>query len=319
VTVDNSNEGRRNFLKSAAGAVLLPSLSMARQQATAAPVPPPKKARITSSVMLWTLKGTFDERLATAADAGIQSVELVNEHEDWSDADAIKYKRMVNSYGMHMDTILASRDWVKRPVSLVNPAHREAFLADVRHAIAWAKKFDVPQIVLMSGNVQPGMTHEAQYGSLVESAKRATDLAEAADITLIIENLNSKVDHPGYFLTNAAEALKAVKEVDHPRFRFLFDLYHEYVQNGDPMAIMKEAEPYVAVYHVADAPGRHDPGTGEMQWRDLYTAIGESTYSGYIALEYLPMPVDQVSSLTKSVTAMRSALNAAQPEKPATA
>jgi hydroxypyruvate isomerase len=262
--------------------------------------------------MLWTLKGgTFDEKLAIAADAGIQSVELVNEHEDWSDADAAKYKRLVTSYGMHMDTILASRDWVKRPVSLVNPAHREAFLADVRHAIVWAQKLDVPQIILMSGNIQPGMTPEAQYASLVESAKRATDLAQAADVTLIIENLNSKVNHPGYFLTSAAEALKAVKEVDHPRFRFLYDLYHEYVQNGDPLPVMKEAEPYVAVYHVADAPGRHDPGTGEMKWTDLYTAIGKSSYAGYVALEYLPVPVDQAASLIKSVTAMRSALNAA--------
>jgi len=301
---------RRNFLTTSAGLALSSSLAHT-QQPPATPVPPPKKARITSSVMLWTLKGTFEEKLATAADAGIQSVELVNEHEDWSDADAAKYKRVVNGYGMHMDTILASRDWVKRPVSLVNPAHREAFLADVRHAIGWAQKLDVPQIILMSGNIQSGMTHEAQYASLVESAKRATDLAAAADVTLIIENLNSKVNHPGYFLTSAAEALKAVKEVDHPRFRFLYDLYHEYVQNGDPLPVMKEAEPYVAVYHVADAPGRHDPGTGEMKWIDLYTAIGKSSYAGYVALEYLPVPVDQVASLIKSVTAMRSALNAA--------
>ena len=314
--INNPSQDRRDFLKGAAGLMASTGLAAGQQQ-PAASVPPPKKARITSSVMLWTLKGTFDEKLAIAADAGIQSVELVNEHEDWSDTDAAKYKRMVASYGMHMDTILASRDWVKRPVSLVNPAHRDAFLADISHAIGWAKKLDVPQIILMSGNVQPEMTHEAQYASLVESAKRATDLAEKADVTLIIENLNSKVNHPGYFLTSAAEALKAVKEVDHPRLRFLYDLYHEYVQNGDPLPVMKETEPYVAVYHVADAPGRHDPGTGEMKWADLYTAIGKSSYAGYVALEYLPVPVDQASSLIKAVTAMRSSLNAAESEKSA--
>ena len=314
--INNPSQDRRDFLKGAAGLMASTGLAAGQQQ-PAASVPPPKKARITSSVMLWTLKGTFDEKLAIAADAGIQSVELVNEHEDWSDADAAKYKRMVASYGMHMDTILASRDWVKRPVSLVNPTHRDAFLADIGHAIGWAKKLDVPQIILMSGNVQPEMTHEAQYASLVESAKRATDLAEKADVTLIIENLNSKVNHPGYFLTSAAEALKAVKEVDHPRLRFLYDLYHEYVQNGDPLPVMKETEPYVAVYHVADAPGRHDPGTGEMKWTDLYTAIGKSSYAGYVALEYLPVPVDQASSLIKAVTAMRSNLNAAESEKSA--
>jgi len=312
--MDHSNKDRRSFLKSAAG-LALSTRALLGQQPPAAPVPPPKKARITSSVMLWTLKGSFDEKLATAADAGIQSVELVNEHEDWSDSDAAKYKRMVRSYNMHMDTILASRDWVKRPVSLVNPAHRDAFLADVRHAIGWAKKLDVPQIILMSGNVQPDMTHEAQYASLVESAKRATDLAEAAEVTLIIENLNSKVNHPSYFLTSAAEALKAVKEVDNPHFRFLYDLYHEEVQNGDALSIVKDAEPYVNVFHVADAPGRHDPGTGEMKWAELYTAIARSNYSNYIALEYLPVPVDQASSLIKAVTAMRAALNAVPPEK----
>jgi hydroxypyruvate isomerase len=216
-----------------------------------------------------------------------------------------------------MDTILGSKDWVKRPVTMVNPAHREAFLADVKHAIVWAKKLDAPQIILMSGNVQPGMTHEAQYASMVEGAKRATDLAEAADVTLILENLNSKVNHPGYFLTSAAEALKAVKEVDHLRFRFLFDLYHEYVQNGDPLPLIKEASPYVNVFHVADAPGRHDPGTGKMNWPELYTAIGKSGYSKYIALEYLPVPVDQAASLAKAVTTMRTCVNSAQPEKQA--
>jgi hydroxypyruvate isomerase len=317
--MNDSTKDRRDFLKSAAVLCLSSGFAEGQpQQPNAAPVPPPKKAKITSSVMLWTLKGTFDEKLAISADAGIQSVELVSEHEDWSDADAAKYKHMAASYGMHMDTILASRNWVKRPVSLVNPAHRAAFLADIRHAIGWAKKLEVPQVILMSGNVQPEMTHEAQYASLVESAKRATELAEAAEVTLIIENLNSKVNHPGYFLTSAAEALKAVKEVDHPRFRFLYDLYHEQVQNGDPMSILKEAEPYVNVFHVADAPGRHDPGTGEMKWAELYTTIGKTSYTNYIALEYLPVPVDQASSLIKAVTAMRSSLNAAaQPEKPA--
>lgn len=312
-----NDNNRRDFLKSAAGLAVSAGLAEAQQQPAASPMPPPKKARITSSVMLWTLKGTFDQKLDTAADAGIQSVELVTEYTDWSDSDAAKYKRMVSSYGMHMDTILCSRDWVKRPVSLVNPAHREAFLADLRNAIDWAHKLDVPQIILMSGNIQPDMTHEAQYASLVESAKRATDLAEAADLTLIIENLNSKVNHPGYFLTSAAEALKLVKEVNHPRFRFLYDLYHEQVQNGDPLPILKEAHPYVNVFHVADAPGRHDPGTGQMKWADLYTAIGKSGYSNYVALEYLPVPADQAASLTKAITAMRASLNAAEPEKPA--
>jgi hydroxypyruvate isomerase len=75
---------------------------------------------------------------------------------------------------------------------------------------------------------------------------------------------------------------------------------------------MNEAEPYVAVYHVADAPGRHDPGTGEMKWDDIYKAIGKSGYTGYVTLEYLPEG-DQVASLIKAVTQMRKDLNSAAP------
>lgn len=271
-------------------------------------MPPPQSARVTSSVMLWTLKGSFEERLATAARAGIQSVELVSEHLSWSEAEAAAHKDLAQSYGLTMDALLAQNDWTRRPVTMVNPAHREAFLQDVRDSIVWAKKLNVPQIILMSGNEQPGMSHEAQYTSLLEGAKEAAAIADQADIKLILENLNSKVDHKGYFLTSAREALRAVKEVDNPHFRFLFDIYHEYVQNGDPIPAIAEAAPYVAVFHVADAPGRHDPGTGAMKWDDIYKAIGKSGYSGYIALEYLPEG-DEADSLIRAVTQMRKDLN----------
>jgi hydroxypyruvate isomerase len=108
-----------------------------------------------------------------------------------------------------------------------------------------------------------------------------------------------------------------VKEVDSPHFRFLFDIYHEYVQNGNVIPAITEAVPYVSVFHVADAPGRHDPGTGEMKWDDIYGAIGKSDYAGYIALEYEPKG-DEVASLILAVTQMRKVLNAgaAKPETP---
>ncbi len=139
---------------------------------------PTKTARVTSGVMLWTLKGPFDEKLAIAARAGIQSVELVSEHLAWSDAEAAKYKSLAQSYGLGMDALLCQHEWTKRQVTMVNPAHREAFLQDLRDSIVWAKKLNVPQIILMSGNVQPDMSHEAQYASMVESGKRAAEIAD---------------------------------------------------------------------------------------------------------------------------------------------
>jgi len=293
-----------------AGAAREAVLAQASQQA--APAAPPKQARITSSVMLWTLKGTLEEKLAKSAHAGVQSTELVSEHLAWSEAEVARYKRVAQSYGLAMDALLGQHDWTKRPVTMVNPDHRDGFLNDVKDSIAWAKKLGIQQIIVMSGNLQPGMSHEAQYASMVESGKRAADLAAEANVTLILEPLNSKVDHKGYYLTSCKEGLQAVKDVDNPHFRLLFDIYHEYVQNGNPISTINEAMPYVAVFHVADAPGRHDPGTGKMPWDEIYKTIGKAAYAGYIAMEYVPVG-NEVESLIKSVTQMRKDVNSASP------
>ena len=90
--------------------------------------------------MLWTLKGSFEDKVETAARAGLQSVELVSEYAGWSDADAARALKHCRSFKMGMDTLIATPDWSKRPVSMVDPAQRENFLADVRTAIAFAKK-----------------------------------------------------------------------------------------------------------------------------------------------------------------------------------
>lgn len=277
----------------------------------------PRAARIKSSVMMWTIKGTPEQQLAKIAEAGAQSVELVTEHLKWSDADVKRYLAVARSYNLGFDALLYSPDWVKRPVTMVNPDHRAAFLADLKTAIDWAHRLGASQIILMSGNEQPGMSHEAQYASMVEAARQATELAAAAgDVTLILENLNSKVNHKGYFLTSALESLKCVKEVNHPKLRMLFDIYHEAVQHGDPIPAVVEAEPYVAVYHVADEPGRNDPGTGHMRWDDIYKAIGKTSYSGYITLEYLPK-ADEVTSLRVALEQMRRDLNSVAASTPA--
>ncbi|HYP09362.1 MAG TPA: TIM barrel protein [Bryobacteraceae bacterium] len=261
--------------------------------------------KITSSVMLWTLKGTFEERVQIAARAGIQSVELVAEHAQWSATEAAAKLKFVRSFNMGMDTIIATPEWGKRPVSMVDPQQRENFLADVRKAIEWAQRLEVPQIILMSGNAIPGRTRAEQYASLVEGAKRAAELAAQAKLTLIMEPLNSKVNHKGYFLDTCVEGLKLVNEVGSPALKLLFDLYHEQVQAGDVSRTLADAAPHVAVFHVADNPGRNDPGTGEMNYPHLYKSIAKTGFSGYICMEYLPL-ADPVVSLKKAVDEMRA-------------
>jgi hydroxypyruvate isomerase len=290
---------RRSFLQSGAAAVSAALPSSAGSDA-------PKRA-ITSSVMLWTLKGEFEQKLQVAAEAGCKSAELVAEHGNWTDADVRRMIKLRESLGLGFDTVLAQPDWGKRPVSMVVPEQRDNFLADVRSAIDWSKKLDIPQIILMSGNEVPGKTYQEQWDSLVEGSKRAADLAAQAKVQLIFEPLNSKVNHKGYFLPTCVEGLKLVKTVDNPHFRLLFDIYHEQVQVGNVIRTAVEAMPFVAVYHIADNPGRNDPGTGEMNYTNIYNAIRKTGYSGYVTMEYLPVG-DQTASLKKAVSDMKSVL-----------
>jgi len=262
---------------------------------------------ITSSVMLWTLKGSFEQKLEVAAQSGVESVELVSEHANWTDAQIRDMKKLAASLHLKMDTILAQNDWGRRPVSMVKPEDRDAFLADVRQAVTMAQKLEIPQIILMSGNSVAGRTHEEQYASLLEGTKRAGDLAAAARLDLIIEPLNNKVDHKGFFLSTCVEGLKLVKDADNPHVKLLFDIYHEQVQIGNVIRTMKEAAPHVAVFHIADNPGRNDPGTGEMNYDNIYKAIAAINFKGYVTMEYLPL-ADQTASLTKAVRGMRTIL-----------
>ena len=254
---------------------------------------------IRRSVMLWTLKGTFEEKLYAAAQSSAQSVEMVGEYAGWTDADIARIKKLARSLHLGMDVLIATPDWGQRPVSMVDPAQRDNFLADVRNAIRYAQSLEVPQILLMSGNAIPGRSHEEQYASLLEGAKRAGDLVAAAGLTAIVEPLNSLVNHKGFFLTTCVEGAKLIRQVDNPHVRLLFDIYHEQVQVGNVIRTLTESAGLVAVFHVADNPGRNDPGSGEINYQNVYKAIRKTGYTGYVAMEYLPLG-DQVQSLTRA-------------------
>ncbi len=269
----------------------------------------PQPGKVKASVMLWTLKGTFEQKLEVAAKAGCQSVELVGEHLDWSDTKIGEMKKLVRSLGLEMDTISAMANWPKEKVSMVDPAQRDNMLKSVALNIEYAKKLEIPQLLLMSGNEIPGRTFDEQYASMLEGCKRAGDLAAKAGVTLIIEPLNNKVNHKGFFMSNCVDALRMLKEVENPHVRLLFDIYHEQVQLGDVTRKVVEAVPYTTVYHIADNPGRHEPGTGELDYANIYRAIAKSGYDKYVTMEFLPQQ-EQGAALTKAVKEMRAILPA---------
>jgi hydroxypyruvate isomerase len=270
--------------------------SLAAQGQPAAPA----KTGIKPTLMLEMLKGSIDEEFELAAHAGFQSVESLTQYAAWSDADVARVRSLCRSLHLGVDTVLAQQDWKKRPVSIVDPAHRETFLGDIKNAIVYAKKLDIQNVSVTSGLSAAGKTYEQQWASLTEGIKRAADLIAEAKLTLLVEALNSLVDHPGCFLTSNVEALKLIKELNLPHVRLLFDIYHEQISRGNIIRTLTEAAPYVKVFHVADNPGRNDPGTGEIDYPNVYQAIRKTGYTGYIGMEYHPV-ADPLASFTKAV------------------
>ncbi len=296
---------RRSFINTGINAGAAGALAQAQQPPSAAP----KKARVTSSVMLWTLKGSFDEKLDQAARAGFQSVELVGEHANWSDAEIDRVKKLARSLKLGMDTISSTPNWGRMPISMLDPGQRDNLLREVQKNIVFAQKLEIPNLLLMAGNEIAGKARDEQWASMVEGAKRCGELAAKAGVTLIVEPLNNKVNHKGFFLATCVDGLKLVKEVDNPHVRLLFDIYHEQVQIGNVVRTIVEAAPYTVVFHVADNPGRNEPGTGEMNYANIYKAIQKTGYGNYVTMEYLPL-AEPVTSLTKAVNEMRAAMAA---------
>lgn len=170
---------------------------------------------------------------------------------------------------------------------MLDPAQRGNFLKQVESGMVACQKLEIPYALLMSGNTIAGKSFEEQYASMIEGAKRAADLAAKANVTLIFEPLNNKVNHKGFFLDNCVTGTQACKEINHPNVGLLFDIYHEQVQLGNVTRTLELAMPYTKVVHIADNPGRNQPGTGEMNYNFIYKFLKSKGYAGMVTMEYI--------------------------------
>jgi hydroxypyruvate isomerase len=283
---------RRNFHRTLAGGALGAALAPAISRAELAQTPRGEAAGVPYklSVMLWTVfnKLPFGERLEKIAEAGYQSVELVSEFENWTEADYRKALAKKKSLGMTFDTLLANGHDQTKPLTLVNPDDREGFLAGVRASLKIAERFECPTMIVMSGNVVPGMTAGAQHASLVEGLKRAAEIVEGKGVALLLENIDLE-ENPRYYLWSVPEAFQIVGEVDHPQVKFLYDFYHAQISGGNLIEHLEKNADKVGLVHIADVPGRHQPGTGEINYRNIYKKLVELNYRHYVAMEFLPL------------------------------
>jgi len=248
------------------------------------------------SVMLWTVdkKLPFERRMEMVAEAGYSAVELVDEFKGWSDADF----RRVNARKRELKLTFDATAGVWKGIA--DPGGIDAFVADLTAFVPTAQKLECSDIIVLSGNRVEGATHEQQHRACVESLKRGADIAEKNGLRLLLENIDQE-ENPKYFLTSVAEGFGIVREVNHPRVKFLYDFYHEQISEGNLIKKLEENIHQVGLVHIADVPGRHEPGTGEIAYASIYRKLAQLHYSDYVAMEFEPTG-DVVESLRKART-----------------
>jgi hydroxypyruvate isomerase len=248
------------------------------------------------SVMLWTVFHDlpFEERIAKVAEAGYSRIQFVGEYHKWSPADFDRAIAARNRLGMEFDTTAGLKS------SIGDPAVRDAFLADVAHELTLMEKLSCPALIVMSGNVVPGLSREAQHASCIEGLKQAAKLVEGRQINgqpvrLLLECIDPE-ENPKYFLTSAAEAIEVIRAVNHPQVQFLYDMFHEQIAEGNLIEKLDKHIDVIGLIHVADVPGRHEPGTGEINYGNVYKKLAQLNYRHNIAMEFMPLG-DQVAKL----------------------
>ncbi|MFC4302193.1 TIM barrel protein [Cohnella boryungensis] len=170
-------------------------------------------------------------------------------------------------------------------ISLVDEAQREAYLEGIRETIEACKILGVRSVISQTGNELDCVPRDVQRQTMVETLKRCAPLFEEADIVLEIEPLNGLVNHKGHFLQRSDESVGVIDQVGSPNVKLVFDVYHQQITEGN---VIRNATGYrdrINHYHIADNPGRNQPGTGELNYVNILRAIKETGFSGFVGLE----------------------------------
>ncbi|MGY0490553.1 TIM barrel protein [Streptomyces sp. WG-D5] len=219
------------------------------------------------------------ERVRAAADHGIRTVEIWSH----SDKDVDGLRKALDATGSSLHTLL-----VEGRLTLPDASTHEAFLGHVRAAAKTARDLGCTRVVTGSGVGLPYMKRTVQHGIVVEALKAGAEVAAEHGVTIALENLNTRVDHPGTLFDTTAECLAAVREVGSPGLTLLYDAYHSLQMGEVPERELADAMDLVTHVQIADLPDRGEPGTGSVDWARQLSALRRLGYAGPFGLEYLP-------------------------------
>jgi len=242
--------------------------------------------------MLFT-EAPFLDRFALARQAGFKFVEYLFPYP----YEAAELKRQLDASGLRQVLFnLPAGDWTTGDRGIGAAPGREAeFHAGVPKAIAYAKALGVPRVNCLAGKRVPGRSDEEHWQTLAQNVRFAAAELAPHGIELLVEPINH-FDIPGFLVNRTTQVLKLLDEIAQPNVRVQYDIYHAQREEGELTNTLRQHLARIGHIQIADNPGRHQPGTGEINFPFLFRQLDELGYAGFVGLEYVPAP-DTASSL----------------------
>ena len=190
------------------------------------------------------------------------------------------------SLNMTMGVFVAHKiHWNDPNLASGKPEWREAFLADIKSSVEVAKRVNAKWMTVVPGTVDHRQDFGYQTVNVVETLKQACAILEPHGIVMVLEPLNFR-NHPGLFLTKAAQAYQICKAVDSPSCKILFDIYHQQIQEGNLLPNIEKCWDEIAYFQIGDNPGRNEPTTGEINYLNIFKYIQSRNYDGILGMEH---------------------------------
>jgi hydroxypyruvate isomerase len=270
---------RRTALRTTAGLAAAAALPAA---------PAPAAGRLKQSACKWCYaKVPFDDLCRQGAALGLSGIDLV-QPPDWP---------TIKKYGM-TPTVTSGSGSI--PKAWNRKESHDQLEAAMKKNILAAEEAKVPNVITFSGN-RAGMSDDEGKANTIEGLKRVSKFAEEHNTTIILELLNSKVDHKDYMADHTKWGVDVMKAVGSPRVKLLYDIYHMQIMEGDVIRTIRDNIQWIGHFHTGGVPGRHEiDDTQELRWRDIAVAIADLKFEGYVAHEFIPVR-EPLASLKQAI------------------
>lgn len=233
-------------------------------------------------------KGDFSEAIRTVGSLGFDAAETYS----WKELDRAAVRRACEESGVELLS-MCTTVW-----QMTDPAYRGAWLDGVAETCPAAREMGVTRLISQVGP-DTGAPRAQQHESIVAALKAAIPTLETYGITMMIEPLNTLVNHPGYYLWSAVEGFEIVREVGHPLVKVVYDIYHQQVMEGNIIPNVTKNLDCIAHLHSAGHPGRNELQFGESDYKNIFAAVDQAGYTGACGLEYSPK-MDPIESLKEA-------------------